>query len=414
MEIVEKTSGVINKSQMVQPFVTSHQGHPESKSVSCPQCNQKVLQNARYCSNCGVDLAFAAVFEEREVKLSDNLPPGMPVAPEILLPRMGDYLIERGVLTPEQLAHALEYQKEKARSGQPVLLGQALRDLNFLDAETLDKVVTTQILNLQNALKQANRQLEQRVQERTQDLQIALKRLTELNQLKANFIASISHELRTPLTLIKGYLDIMKDGGFGSLSADQKEAIGAMLKGESRLEKLIEDLIQFSLAARGQLSLNIQNTDLREIFAEMVENAKHKAQTAQVAIEAIIPPELPAVSCDKEKIIWVIAQLLDNAIKFTKKGGRVRIETLLENGVMTIAVTDTGIGIPEARIQELFEPFHQLDSSSTRRYGGTGLGLALSNRIIEAHNSQIKVRSMEGKGSRFEFSLPVVDQQKRK
>ncbi len=414
MVIRGTASGVSNKFQMVQPFVASAQSHPESRSLSCPQCNQKVLQNARYCSNCGVDLAMAAVYAEREVKLSDHLPPGMPVAPEILLPRMGDYLIERGVLTPEQLAHALEYQKEKAQSGQPVLLGQALRELNYLDAETLDKVVTTQILNLQNALKQANRQLELRVQERTQDLQVALKRLTELNQLKANFIASISHELRTPLTLIKGYLDILKDEGFGLLNSDQKDAVHAMLKGESRLEKLIEDLIQFSLAARGQLSLNVQNSDLSDIFPQVMENARHKAQMAQVVIDAVIPGNLPAVSCDQEKITWVVDQLLDNAIKFTHKGGHVRLEALIENGVMTIAVTDTGIGIPETRLKELFEPFHQLDSSSTRRYGGTGLGLALSNRIIEAHSSQIKVRSKEGKGSRFEFSLPLAVQPDRK
>lgn len=394
---------------MVQPFITPPSRHSESKLVACPQCSHKVLENARYCSNCGVDLALAAVFAEREVKFSDNLPPGMPVAPEILLPRMGDYLLERGVITPEQLAQALKYQEEKALSGQPILLGQALRDLKFLDAETLDKVVTTQILNLQNALKQANRQLEERVRDRTQDLQVALQRLTELNQLKANFIASVSHELRTPLTLIKGYLDIFKDGGFGQLTPEQKDAVSAMLKGESRLEKLIEDLIQFSLATRGQLSLNIQNSDLNDIIVEIIENAKHKAQTAQVIIETAIPPKLPFVSCDKEKISWVIAQLLDNAIKFSKKGGHVRLESFVENGVMTIAVTDTGIGIPEARLKELFEPFHQLDSSSTRRYGGTGLGLALSNRIIEAHNSQIKVRSKEGRGSRFEFCLPVSE-----
>jgi len=398
---------------MVQPFITPIQGNPESKLVACPQCNHRVLHNARYCSNCGVDLAFAAVYAEREVKLPDNLPPGMPVAPEILLPRMGDYLLERGVLTTEQLAQALKYQEEKAQSGQPILLGQALRDLNYLDAETLDKVVTTQILNLQNALKQVNRQLEERVGERTQDLQIALNRLTELNQLKANFIASISHELRTPLTLIKGYLDIFKDGGFGKLSPEQLDAVSAMLKGESRLEKLIEDLIQFSLAARGQLSLNIQNADIYDVFQEILESARNKAQTTQVIIETIIPPNLPFVLCDKEKISWVLHQLLDNAIKFSKKGGHVRLESFIENGMMIIAVTDTGIGIPESRLKELFEPFHQLDSSSTRRYGGTGLGLALSNRIIEAHNSHIKVRSKEGKGSRFEFCLPLADQQNR-
>jgi len=126
-----------------------------------------------------------------------------------------------------------------------LLLGQVLRELQLVDAETLDQVITEQILQLQSALREANRQLERRVEERTRDLQRALERLTELNQLKANFIANISHELRTPLAHLKGYLDLLKENGFGALNEQQKGAVDILQRSELRLEKLIEDLISF-------------------------------------------------------------------------------------------------------------------------------------------------------------------------
>jgi signal transduction histidine kinase len=114
------------------------------------------------------------------------------------------------------------------------------------------------------------------------------------------------------------------------------------------------------------------------------------------------------VRADEEKIGWVLSHLVDNALKFTPEHGRVEIEAVLESSLVTISVTDTGIGIPPERLQEIFEPFHQLDSSATRRFGGTGLGLAMAQRIVEAHGSRIKVQSELGRGSRFEFSLPVL------
>jgi hypothetical protein len=127
---------------------------------------------AHTCKNCGVDLAIAAVLAERRVNLADNFPrekfpEGIPITPEILVPRLGDYLLEKGVLHPDELERALQYQRAKTEAGQPILLGQALRELDLVDSETLDQAVTVQILQLQTALSQSNHKLEQRVEERT-------------------------------------------------------------------------------------------------------------------------------------------------------------------------------------------------------------------------------------------------------
>lgn len=382
--------------------------------VSCPNCGRPVLMNNRYCEHCGVDLAVAAVLAEQMVLGPGEIPQGMPIAPEVLVPRIGDYMIEQGILKPEDLQHALAYQKERSTAGNPLLLGQALLELNLINRETLDQVITSQILKLQQALNDANQQLKQRVDERTQELQRALERLSELNQLKSNFIANISHELRTPLTHIKGYLDILSDGGLGTLNVSQLDAVNVLKRAEVRLERLIEDLIQFSLASRGELSLSLKETEIDKLVTIAVDRSIHKARNQNILLNSILTKELPTVRADEDKIGWVLLQLLDNALKFTPQGGKVAIKASFENGLVNVAVMDTGIGIPEDRIQEIFEPFHQLDSNATRRYSGTGLGLAMVRRIIEAHGSQIKVQSAPGKGSRFEFSLPCIKPENNK
>ncbi len=379
-------------------------------TISCPQCNELVDAQSRYCEHCGVDLALAAVYAEQQVQLPVNVPEGTPIAPEILVPRLGDYLVEKGVLQPDELERGLKYQLEQSMVGHPLLLGQALRELNLINPEVLDQAITVQIVQLQNALSQANQQLEQRVQERTRDLQTALNKLTELSQLKANFIANISHELRTPLTQIKGYLDILAEKALGPLSTSQSDAIEVLRRSEGRLERLIEDLLQFTIASRGELTIKLSTVPVQALLNDSIAQIEYKMQAAEQSLNILAPHTPFYVKCDEEKIKWAISQLLDNASKFTPRGGRIQVEVTKENGDITIAVSDTGIGIPSDRMNEIFEPFHQLDSSSTRRYGGTGLGLALLNRIIEAHGSQVNVTSEAGKGSRFWFTLPATEE----
>ncbi|HJW91788.1 MAG TPA: ATP-binding protein [Anaerolineales bacterium] len=376
--------------------------------IPCPRCNQPVDPQARHCGHCGVDLALAAVLAEHALALPEPAPAGVPMTPEALVPRLGDYLIEKGLLASVGLKRALNHQRTMAAKGKPMLIGQALLELGLINRAALEEAVTEQILQLQQALRQANRQLEQRVEERTADLQRALNKLTELNQLKSNFISNISHELRTPLTHLKGYLDILTDGSLGRLTDEQKEALAVLKRAEARLERLIDDLIQFSLAARGELSLRLDTCLVKELVTMAVSQSTHKARTNQVDLRVEISPGLPAVRADPEKIVWVLTHLLDNAIKFTPQGGLVVVEARERDSQVILAVNDTGIGIPADSLQEIFEPFHQLDGSVTRRYAGTGLGLSMVHRILEAHGVQPRVESVVGKGSRFEFYLPVL------
>ncbi len=279
----------------------------------------------------------------------------------------------------------------------------------MLDRDTLDQVVTEQLIQLRSALQSSHRNLEQRVKERTSDLNEALQRLSELSKMKANFVANISHELRTPLTHVKGYLELLVTESLGPISEDQRRALLVSQRATAKLESLIEDIIMFSLASRGEMSMKLDNADIGRIVSLAAKSAFSKAEERGVQIIAVVPENIPAVQADPEKIGWVVNQLLDNGIKFTPAGGSVVI-ALKEEGVnlVILSVTDTGIGIPSSRLSEVFEPFHQLDASSTRHFGGTGLGLALVRQIVEGHGSLLDIQSVEGKGSTIKFPLLAV------
>jgi signal transduction histidine kinase len=322
---------------------------------------------------------------------------------------MGEYIVQKGLISDFDLQRALAHQQEQTSQGNHCLLGQALMDLNLIDRDTLDQVVTEQIIQLRSALQASNRNLEQRVKERTSDLNEALNRLSELSQMKANFVSNISHELRTPLTHVKGYVELLISESLGPITEDQRHALSVSQRATGRLESMIEDLIMFSLSSRGELSMKLEPVDIRRLVLLAAKTAKNKAGERGVQLTTEAVDGIPAVQADPEKISWAVNQLLDNAIKFTPSGGSVIVKLSEEGGnLIHIAVTDTGIGIPTGRMKEIFEPFHQLDGSSTRHYGGTGLGLSLVRQIIEAHGSLLDVQSVEGKGSTFRFPLLAV------
>ncbi len=333
-----------------------------------------------------------------------------PLTPEVLVPRLGETLVQRGLISDADLQKALAYQNEKKKAGETCILGQALMDLNLLTRRQIDHAVTEQIIQLRNALEDANRFLERRVAERTAELQEALRKLSELSQMKANFVANISHELRTPLTHVKGYLELMTSESLGPLSAEQKNALQISQRAAGRLESLIDNLILFSLAARGEMTLRLAPVNLNKVAGEIISYSRTKADDRNVTLNSNVPPDIPYVQADEEKISWAILQLIDNAIKFTPHGGEVTLSIQQESDTLImVSVTDTGIGIPASRMNEIFEPFHQLDSSPTRRYGGTGLGLALVREIVNAHGSVIEVQSEDGKGTKFRFPVLAVN-----
>jgi signal transduction histidine kinase len=333
------------------------------------------------------------------------------ISPEVLIPRLGDQLVKAGLITEDQLREALEYQRRASSNGRPRLLGQAVVEMGFVDRPTLDRAITEQMIRLRAALEDANRNLEARVQQRTMELEEALRRLAEINQLKANLVANVSHELRTPLTHIRGYLDLLSTESLGPLTVEQKKALDVSLRSSLRLQTLIDDLILFSQASRGEMTLNLRPVQLAQVLTAAVERIKPKAEERQLQLGLEVVPSLPEVRADEEKLGWVVSQLLDNAVKFTLPGGQVCVQATKDetnNNLITVRVVDTGIGIPAESLKEIFEPFHQLDGSPTRRYGGTGLGLTLVWQIVEAHGSLVEIHSQPGQGTTISFPLVIA------
>ncbi len=380
----------------------------KTKVIPCPNCSQLVSRDERTCPHCHSDLAIAAVIAERAMSTTP-LFSNRPAAPEMLVTRLGDKLVEQGFLSRVDLHRALHIQKERAQQGEQILIGQLLIEMQLITQDALDHVVTQHIFQLQEALTHSNRELENQVQQRTAQLQNALVKLTELNDLKLNFISNISHELRTPMHLLGGYLELMNNGTLGELTEQQTKALKSMLGASDQLQSLIENLLHFSAAANGDLPLDMAPITLDLPVKTAVTHTQPKASASKITLNNQLYPRIPKVIADNKKITWVVEQFLDNAIKFTPPGGQVRIETAPLKGDVAVKVTDTGIGIPQNRIDEIFEPFHQLDGSTTRSYGGTGLGLALARSIVEAHGSTIHVDSQVGEGTCFSFALPAIN-----
>ena len=383
-----------------------------NETFLCPKCEQPLSHDSRICPHCEVDLALLTILADKvyQEPLLDFAP--TVHSPEVLVPRLGEYMVDQGFITSANLQAGLKRQKELASVGEKLMLGQTLVHMGLVDREVLDRVVTQQIVELHNALKDANRTLEQRVEERTAELRRALGRLTEISQLKTNLISNISHELRTPLAHIKGYVELITEESFGSLSPEMEKAIKVIHRASERLGSLIEDLIEFSTASREGLRLEWQHVSIYELADDIMERSQEKAEKTGVTIKVELEKGLPALYADPERLAWVLLQLFDNGIKFTPAGGQVTFSAKREDQKVLITINDTGIGIPSDRMLEVFEPFHQLDGSATRRYGGTGLGLSLAKMILEAHDSEISIESEEGKGSAFSFPIQIATEKK--
>ncbi len=378
--------------------------------IMCPQCGTPVNPSARFCSGCGIDISVITLVLEHSAATALEAH-AAPYVPDVLVPRLGEFLINRNLITEDQLQRALKFQKEQAAHSAGKMLGETLIEMDMIARPDLERAIVAQVLDLQTALQASNRQLEERVAQRTAELEEALKKVNEVNHLKVDFVSNISHELRTPLAQIKGYVVMMNEGMLGELQPEQTDAVKATVAAAERLEHLIEDLIRFASAARGDLVINSSVFSLSDLVQSMVNRATAKTKKSDLQLKSDIPDQPVFVRGDAEKLSWVLLQLIDNAIKFTSGGGSVTlsVKPKPDGRFVAVIVQDTGIGIPPDRIPELFQPFHQLDGSSTRRYGGTGLGLALVHRIVEAHDSRIRVESVVGRGSTFSFELPAAN-----
>jgi signal transduction histidine kinase len=232
-----------------------------------------------------------------------------------------------------------------------------------------------------------------------------LEELERANRIKYDFVATMSHELRTPLNVIMGYSDLLLEGTFGPLVSDQSDALRRVARSGRQLLELINTTLDFGRLEAGRRDLQLRDVRLAELVREIDAETQELQQKPGVQFQWQLAARLPVLSTDPLKLKVVIKNLIGNAMKFTEVGGvSVGIRTR-ERGV-EIAVSDTGIGIPAEVRPIMFEPFRQADSSTTRRYGGVGLGLYIVERLVDLLGGTIAVDSAVGRGSTFRVWLP--------
>lgn len=236
---------------------------------------------------------------------------------------------------------------------------------------------------------------------------ILLKNITpfkELDLARTNFIATISHELKTPIASLQMCIKLLLDKRVGPLNKEQENIMGTFAEETARLSNIIDELLDLSQVETGHIKLNLKKTDAKDIVSPAVEAVKFQAERKHVAIETEVPEEALLIQADLDKTIWVLVNLLANAIRYTPEHGKVIIRCEAENGKVAFSVRDFGPGIEKQFLGRLFEKFFQVPGTPT----GTGLGLAISKEFIEAQGGTVNVESEPGKGSDFSFELPAA------
>jgi len=268
------------------------------------------------------------------------------------------------------------------------------------------------------ALEAARANLEKKVEERTRELRDANEKLIDSNikikeadRLKSEFMANMSHELRTPLNAIIGFSELLLDGIDGEINDLQKVDITHINESGVHLLGIINDILDLSKIEAGKMELVREEVDLNAVIAGVASVAKTLIKGKDIKLSTQIDEKLPSIVADGKRLKQIILNLISNAAKFTEEGEIAIKAATSENGFFTISVSDTGIGIREGDMPKVFEKFRQIDMSSTRNKGGTGLGMAITKKLVELHGGTISLTSKVGVGTTFSVKLPFSSAQ---
>ena len=287
--------------------------------------------------------------------------------------------------------------------GEPIAIVSVLHDLTqFVENQRL----TRELQTLNEQLEQRIRQATTELAERNRQLEWQRAEIEKGSRLKSEFLAAMSHELRTPLNVIIGYTSLMRERIYGDLSATQDDTLSRVHTTSQHLLQLINSILDLSKIEAGKMPLHLEEVDLRDIVAELSETIMPMVRRKQLALNTAVANDLPPLLTNATKLKQVLLNLLSNAVKFTREGTVNLLAERLGSDRVRLTVADTGIGIKPEHLSEIFEHFRQLDQSHTREYGGTGLGLTITQNLLALLGGTIAVESKFGAGSRFVVELP--------
>ena len=227
------------------------------------------------------------------------------------------------------------------------------------------------------------------------------------SRVKSEFLATMSHELRTPLNAVLGFAEMIRDARSGPVDTKYRDYAGDIHSSGEHLLALISDILDISKIEAGRLELHEERISIGALAARCLSLIAPKAEDAGIAVRVRLPPELPMVRADEMRLKQAMLNLLSNAVKFTPRGGSIEIAAaLVEDGGLEATIADTGIGMRREEIPVALEPFRQVDSKTTRNFGGTGLGLPLARRLMELHGGYLKIASAVGLGTTVTMGLP--------
>jgi two-component system phosphate regulon sensor histidine kinase PhoR len=231
--------------------------------------------------------------------------------------------------------------------------------------------------------------------------------LKRLEDIRKDFVANVSHELRTPISSIKGYAETLLDG-----KADNKDTVKEFLsiiyQDSNRLANLIDDLLDLSRIESGKMNMESEPLEILPIVNRCINVLGKSARDKSLSIKLDIPADFPKVLGDHKRLLQVLLNLLDNAVKYTPENGSIIVSAASNRETAQIDISDTGIGISERDLPRIFERFYRVDKARSRELGGTGLGLSIVKHIVQAHNGQVWVKSTLGRGSTFSFTIPTA------
>lgn len=323
------------------------------------------------------------------------------------------YRIDHRIVLPNGEERIVHEQAEVVfdETGKPIRMVGAVHDI-------------TEIKQAEELLKKYNKELEEKVKKRTEDLRTAIAQVENANKAKSDFLANMSHELRSPLNAVIGFSEMLQDRLFGELNEKQEKFINYITSSSRHLLNLINDILDISKVESGKMTLELETFQLKGLLEGILMMFRERAMKRNLILEMEITPDTDIrIAADERKLKQIMFNLLSNAVKFTPEGGsiwvRARRATLVDAAARTImnedynddfieiSVSDTGIGIKEEDRPKLFKEFSQIESTYISEYKGTGLGLALTKKMVELHGGRIWLESEYGKGSKFTFMIPL-------